>query len=454
MLPLHNNTARPGGFTSQSNKMAVLTHLPPEILHNILSYVEPEDLARIPLTCRVFNNFIKENNALCRAIYLRNWVCSLHTRLSCACLIDKIQDEPPTKSLNFEEELHDIVSLKQLCSPKGSTPDQEIQSHLPFVYRTVTRLLNHAIKVPAANEATSTAEGGTSSSSCPDSNSRQPARQSRAQTFPPSRNAAFLATLFSDPAARVNFLSRSFLYERGRALGIPDLGGGGGHQLHAYGAESGSESDSDDLNLGPGPSDVANTGTGSGTGADGSPRRRGRRPRLTRTRFGWRRPRRAREAYQMSAKLHCLYGWGLGFEEGGGMPGATDGEARKRAVWAARQGGGAYSLACAKVYDLREYTRGTRWGPFLDEEEAGGEGRSPAGVKVDWEKVEAVLIVLGTNIRSKGLERFPIFWRFWGSPFAGCWGESYIPCESAIRAGWIFCETFESRRTPETRILV
>lgn len=55
--------------------MAVLTHLPPEILHNIFKDVDPEDLARIPLTCRSLNNFIKGNNALCRAIYLRDWVC-------------------------------------------------------------------------------------------------------------------------------------------------------------------------------------------------------------------------------------------------------------------------------------------------------------------------------------------------------------------------------------------
>jgi hypothetical protein len=77
------------------------------------------------------------------------------------------------------------------------------------------------------------------------------------------------------------------------------------------------------------------------------------------------------------------------------------------------------------VYDLREYTRGTKWGPFLDADEEGlGEAD---GVRVDWEKLEAILIVLGTNIRSKGLERFPIFWHFWGKPFAGTWGKSYIP---------------------------
>jgi len=55
--------------------MAALTRLPPEILHSILSYVDVEDLARIPLTCRDLNTFIKGNNALCRAIYLNCFVC-------------------------------------------------------------------------------------------------------------------------------------------------------------------------------------------------------------------------------------------------------------------------------------------------------------------------------------------------------------------------------------------
>ena len=50
---------------------AALTHLPPEILHSILSHVDPEDLGWLPLTCRALNNFIEGNNPLCRAIYLR-----------------------------------------------------------------------------------------------------------------------------------------------------------------------------------------------------------------------------------------------------------------------------------------------------------------------------------------------------------------------------------------------
>jgi hypothetical protein len=150
----------------------------------------------------------------------------------------------------------------------------------------------------------------------------------------------------------------------------------------------------------------------------------------------------------MSAKLHCLYGWGLGLEDGV-TPGTTDADARKKAVWSARRGGGTYGMACAKVYDIREYTAGTRWGPFLD-------GEVGEEVRVDWEKVEAILIVLGTNIRSKGLERFPIFWHFWGKPFAGSWGESYIPWSKAreqVAKGKVDVENKEvgeSERTEKT----
>ncbi|KAL2156987.1 hypothetical protein VTH06DRAFT_8830 [Thermothelomyces fergusii] len=372
--------------------MAVhLTHLPPEILHSILSHVDPEDLARLLLTCRRFHNLIEGNNLLWRTIYT------------------KFLDEPPTKDLDFEQEVRDIIKLKHLCSPHNSIPDAEVQSHLPFVHRTVTRLLNHAVTVPSpagtartsASKSTSTGtdargdgdnDGGAHSHQSPFS------RTSRARTFSVSGNAQFLTDVFDSARARRNFLTRSFLYERARALRVAGFADEP-HQLEAYGDVSGSETD-----------------TASKSDGDGGPRH-------ARTPFGWRRPRRPREAHQLSAKLHCLYGWGLGIEDGV-RPGSTEAEARRRAMCVAR-GTGVFSLACAKVYDLREYTAGNKWGPFLDEDEDGdGEG---AGVRVDWEKVEAILIVLGANIRAKALERFPIFWYFWGKPFAGSWRGSYIP---------------------------
>lgn len=122
----------------------------------------------------------------------------------------------------------------------------------------------------------------------------------------------------------------------------------------------------------------------------------------------------------MSAKLHCLYGWELELNNDTLAPGVSDSDNRRRAMLWMRQRRGVYALACAKVYDLREYTAGTKWGPFMEEKD--GEG-----VRVDWEKVEAIMLVLGTNIRNKGLERFEIFSHFWGRPFAGTWSGSYIP---------------------------
>jgi hypothetical protein len=76
-----------------------------------------------------------------------------------------------------------------------------------------------------------------------------------------------------------------------------------------------------------------------------------------------------------------------------------------------------YPFACSKVYDLRQYTAATRWGPFMND----------GSLRVDWEKVEAILLVLRSNILNKNLDTFPIFANFWNTPFAGPWEGSYIP---------------------------
>ncbi|KAL2016273.1 hypothetical protein VTK56DRAFT_4017 [Thermocarpiscus australiensis] len=350
--------------------MTLLTQLSPEIIHKILSFVEPEDLGRLPLTCRCLNTFVKGNNALCRDIYLR------------------ILDEPPSRDLDFEQELHDLVRLKILCSPKSdststttTTTNTAADDSLPFVTRTVSRLLNHARRTATARTTTSL-------------------------TYPPSRNAALLTALFTSsssssqrttitttpPPAAQAFMSRSFLFERARLYEAADAA-----------AE---------------PSVV---------------------------------PRPPREDHQLSAKLHCLYGCGLSaavampagarWPWGGGWAVAIGGESSssgsgssgssgngRMGWWGEREARMVYPVACAKVYDMREYTVGTRWGPFLDEGDEDGEGeREERGVRVDWEKMEAIMIVLGTNIRSKGLEAYPIFGDLWGRPFAGVWSGSYIP---------------------------
>jgi hypothetical protein len=73
------------------------------------------------------------------------------------------------------------------------------------------------------------------------------------------------------------------------------------------------------------------------------------------------------EDRQLSAKLHCLFG----------IPSTNVG----RRVLAT------HSWARSRVYDLRNYTDETRWGPFRDD----------GSMRVDWEMIESLMIVLGYN---------------------------------------------------------
>ena len=101
------------------------------------------------------------------------------------------------------------------------------------------------------------------------------------------------------------------------------------------------------------------------------------------------------ELHQMSAKLHCLYG----------KPILTAGRLRSART---------YPYACSRVYDLRQYTEHTKWGPFMDDK---------SGL-VDWEKVESVLVVLGSNIQIKKIVS-KIFSDVWDNPFSVSWPRSY-----------------------------
>ncbi|KAH7150044.1 hypothetical protein B0J13DRAFT_620381 [Dactylonectria estremocensis] len=99
--------------------------------------------------------------------------------------------------------------------------------------------------------------------------------------------------------------------------------------------------------------------------------------------------------HQRSAKLHCLYG----------RPLLRFGPTRASRT---------YPFACSKVYDLRQYTDRTHWGPFLDD----------GSNSVDWEKVEAILIVLGKNIGTRcTVTNF--FKENWDDAFSGSWPGSY-----------------------------
>ncbi|RMY57023.1 hypothetical protein D0865_03337 [Hortaea werneckii] len=121
---------------------------------------------------------------------------------------------------------------------------------------------------------------------------------------------------------------------------------------------------------------------------------------------------------QLSAKLHCLFGvpvdpipprssFSLQRPNLSLSPSAkTRMQTRRLAT---------HTYARAKVYDLRQYTNGTLWGPFVDD----------GSQRVDWEKVEAIMIVLGFNLnkfsdRSDG--RWP---KVWDRPFIGATPHSY-----------------------------
>jgi hypothetical protein len=111
----------------------------------------------------------------------------------------------------------------------------------------------------------------------------------------------------------------------------------------------------------------------------------------------------AGDYHQQSAKLHCL----------SGVPILHGGRTRSSSRM--------YPLACSKVYDLRQYNDNTLWGPFMDD----------GSVKVDWEKLEAILIVLGRNIKNKHLTS-RVFSNSWSTPFVGSWSGSYIPTPKKI----------------------
>ena len=103
----------------------------------------------------------------------------------------------------------------------------------------------------------------------------------------------------------------------------------------------------------------------------------------------------------MSAKLHCLHG---------------------RAIEEASMELGSimYPYACSKVYDLRNYTTNTMWGPFKDD---GSE-------EVDWEMAEAIMIVLAHNLRQCRVFTHRYIQPIWNLPFSGVASNSYIVKEN------------------------
>lgn len=57
--------------------MLTLIQLPPELVSTILSFVDPEDLPRVNLTCKYLYHTVRDNAALFRDVYLNNLVSLL-----------------------------------------------------------------------------------------------------------------------------------------------------------------------------------------------------------------------------------------------------------------------------------------------------------------------------------------------------------------------------------------
>ncbi|TVY73276.1 hypothetical protein LSUE1_G009103 [Lachnellula suecica] len=101
---------------------------------------------------------------------------------------------------------------------------------------------------------------------------------------------------------------------------------------------------------------------------------------------------------QLSAKLHCLHGVYI----------ASPSRTHYKDV---------YPYAVSVVYDLRNYTDGNFWGPYHDDGQA----------TVDWEKMEAVMIILGHNLRMFVERTRNSFRHVWRDPWFGASPDSFRP---------------------------
>lgn len=139
------------------------------------------------------------------------------------------------------------------------------------------------------------------------------------------------------------------------------------------------------------------------------------------------------QSRQASAKLHCLYGKPVDPVPSKRCSSSyalaafftlrnIDVSSSPSANTRARTGDTpAHTVARSRVYDLREYTDHTLWGPFMND----------GSQDVDWEKVEAIMLVLGFNLsrfneRSDG--RFPI----WDQSFEGATPHSYVSLPTSV----------------------
>ena len=115
---------------------------------------------------------------------------------------------------------------------------------------------------------------------------------------------------------------------------------------------------------------------------------------------------------QLSAKLHVLYGIPIQYARD------FSGNCPRYDLRSELKARSTHLYARSLVYDLRRFTEGTLFGPFLDDHSQ----------DADWEKLEAIMIVLSYNI-NKYVETYDpdetVVPR-WNKPFAGATPRSFV----------------------------
>ncbi|EXJ91076.1 hypothetical protein A1O1_04183 [Capronia coronata CBS 617.96] len=74
-----------------------------------------------------------------------------------------------------------------------------------------------------------------------------------------------------------------------------------------------------------------------------------------------------------------------------------------------------HPYARSRVYDLRRYTQANMWGPFMDD----------GSQRVDWEKVQAIMVVLAYNHRISRSRGAGLVLQPWEEPFSGLATDSF-----------------------------
>lgn len=283
-----------------------LLDLSTELLHNVLTYVEPVDLATLSQACRPLRSYINSTRLLWKELYLNRYDDP------------KLDVEP-----SWQDELQRTIQLEKILE----CTDRDVKrSKIEFVAEQSMRLLQRA-KVNG--------EGG-------------------------ERNIELLTDFFETADNQDALLCSSSLYDRS-----------GTSRQHAA----------------PTP-----------------------------------------ELRQFSAKLHCLFGRPIDpvpsrrchpyFGQSHVLTDHILSPDSSPSANTRRQSPNdipVHWVARAKVYDLRQYTEHNLWGPFMDD----------GSHRVDWEKVEAIMVVLGYNmnlfrVRSDG--RFPYVW---DTPWRGAIPKSF-----------------------------